>query len=138
MAKGIWKTGVDADQMLFSISSYANNNSSFAIKVNKTTKKLMLGSTEISTTAAVEGEVFHCALVCDITSLSIKCYLNGALDKTTSGAGMLGFYNPERLTVGSQPNRTSEKFYGCLGDMRIYNGALTVTQINKIITDGTL
>jgi hypothetical protein len=138
MAKGVYKAGTSADQTLFTISSYGSNAASFECVIDATTKKLKLGSTIISETVAVANQAFHCALVCDVTNLSIKCYLNGVLDKTTTGQGMLAFYSPERLTVGAQPNKTSEKFYGCLGDMRIYNRALSIAEINKIITDGTL
>jgi hypothetical protein len=80
----------------------------------------------------VPGQWYHLAYVVDSSAKKFQLYLNGDLKKTvtyTTGTPLL--YSSDEMRIG-QSFRTSQGMNGALDDFRIYNRALSASEILTI------
>lgn len=73
---------------------------------------------------------YHVAGVYNGTAALI--YVNGALENSVPLEGPLAV-NTEPLTIGNECGQLSEPFFGAIDDVRIYNGALSTSEIKDLL-----
>lgn len=61
----------------------------------------------------------------------VQLWLNGELIKEVQQENITNF-GPTRMTIGNSTHVVTERFKGSIGEMRIYNRALSVDEIQKI------
>jgi prepilin-type N-terminal cleavage/methylation domain-containing protein len=85
-----------------------------------------------STKTIATGEWHHIAM--SINSGTVTFYLDGAVDNSIAGVN-LNVASGVNLFIG-KGTPTGEYFSGLIDDARVYSEAITLTQIQKIYTEG--
>lgn len=70
-------------------------------------------------------------MVCVYDSNSMKIYLNGVLDTTTTFSGALG-YTTQDLTIGSTNTGPNDFYQGKIDDIKIFNRDLTPQEVIRL------
>ena len=101
----------------------------FRLKTNGITTTLIASSGNLS-----NGERFHVAAVYDGTTMYL--YKNGIDVGSREKTGTIDTNNDVKTWIGSNPNNaTSRPWEGTISDVRIYQQALTIDQVNNVKDD---
>lgn len=93
------------------------------------------GGNAVGATTLLPGVWYHVVGV--RSGVNTHIYLNGVLDGTGGGnLGTLTLTGGTAPAIGRQNNAGSQHFNGLIDDVRIYNRALTVTEVQKLYTVG--
>ncbi|MEE9303088.1 MAG: LamG-like jellyroll fold domain-containing protein, partial [Thiotrichaceae bacterium] len=129
---------------------YSNSSGSAGFRFYTTTNRIQFTLRDetssfrnvISDTSLVNGVWSLVTAVYDVAGTNMHLYINGQLDKTTLGVGNLdaNFYNGASMfsQIGGGDNNPGRFFQGSLDDIRIYNIALTQSNVNRLYARGTL
>jgi hypothetical protein len=137
----------------FSISAFVNLNSlrgvapantantivsrsyiNFEFSVYAGELQFRIGGTDAAITGSASLEInttYHCCAVRNSGTASV--YLNGVFDASISNTASANADGPQKLTVGNRtPNSNSLGLDGIVDDVRIYNRALTQSEITQL------
>jgi hypothetical protein len=121
---------------IFNNRSSASGNIGFHTRTdgNGTLKALIdFGATSknLAVSNAVRGIWYHVAASVDRAGL-MKLYINGVLSGQVdiSAFSAISLNNPDNVRLGR--DQSSNYFYGVLDDLRLYNSALSATEILNI------
>jgi hypothetical protein len=107
-----------------------------ALQKNKFGLELTLNGTFTSgmwsATSLSAGNWYHLAATYDHSTQTTKLYLNGQLDKTITGVSGTIQQNDNFLNIGRFGGEDRDYFNGKLDDIRIYNEALSDSQIKNL------
>lgn len=87
-------------------------------------------------TTLITGVWYHVAGVWDPTAGTISTYVNGQLDRQLSTTGSLAASTGD-LVIGRDGNSSSNYLNGTLDNLRVYDSALTASQITALYDDAT-
>lgn len=85
-----------------------------------------------STTAASLNNWQHLVGVWDKTADTLKIYVNGILENTTSSVTGDRATNANNFCIGKSCNNANRLFAGKVDDVRVYNRALSATEISEL------
>jgi hypothetical protein len=86
-----------------------------------------------SATQLSPGTWNHLAATYDSNSNTVKLYLNGRPDRTFTGVSGTIQQNDNLLNIGRYARENRDYFNGKLSDVRIYNEALSDSQVRKLV-----
>jgi len=131
------KTTSNTTDVLFSNGPDNNAGSYRIITTSSGLPSCLAGATgstkSVDGPSALTNGVWH-HLSATYDGTTIRCYVNGAL----IGSSSSGTYTAATLeaTIGKQPYASFEYYADALiDDVRVYNYALSVSQLNKVIND---
>jgi len=121
----------------FGANSDGNN---FQIDVCESSTLSLLGwgasydwHTSISNTGVIDGNWHLLAVTYDGTNTNF--YVDGSLKQTTSSYSWNT--TPSNIVIGNEIDSAGREFEGQIDDFRIYNYALSATQIQKLYNEGS-
>ena len=94
-----------------------------------------------STISLTPGQWYHIVQISDFTNDQLRLYINGTLNKTQSVSfGNSNFTKGTPSTTDQIGNYSGQSRYlnGQIDDVRIYNYALTATQIKQLVNNGAI
>lgn len=117
----------------FSSNGVIVGQGNFLLRVNASRQlQVILNSTTLTctTTTLNTSRWYHVAAVYNGSSL--KLYINGSEVASTSVSGSLNA-NTNPLTIGKQPAGSIRYFKGKIDEIRVFNVALTPTQLQRMV-----
>ncbi len=115
--------------MLSTFNNAGNTRLRFRLKTDGTTATLIAGSGNIS-----PGQWYHVAAVYDGSNMRV--YLDGVDVGSLPKTGVINSDNTVSAWIGGNPpGATSRPFDGLMDDVRIYDQALTLTEIQQLVSD---
>ncbi len=83
----------------------------------------------------VAGGWSHVAMTVSSSGLIIKGYVNGSLIGSTATAAITT-YNANPLLAGTYQTALGQQFNGAMDDLRVYNRALSASEVSTLYTNG--
>ncbi|MCZ8128736.1 MAG: Ig-like domain-containing protein [Microcystis sp. LE19-114.1B] len=116
----------------FSTTGVLVGQDKFQLRVNnsKNLQVIVNGTTLTFSTALNTSQWYHVAATFGGGSLSL--YLNGNLVATQAVTGSVGS-DTSKLTLGKNPLSATNYFKGKMDEVRVFNTALTATQIQRMV-----
>lgn len=91
-----------------------------------------------TTTTISSGTWYHVTATFDTATNSLICYVNGKAEATNSSATFETMDSTGTMKIGTQGDGPANSFNGQIDDVRVYNYALTSTQVKTLYTGGAL
>ncbi len=100
------------------------------------TVKTSTGIKDLDSQAQLSTDVYYNIVVL-YNGSDFEVYINGELDASSSSSGLISTTSLD-LTIGQYlPNNSDYNFKGVLDDIRIYDYALTITEIQNLYRENT-
>lgn len=113
----------------------------YSIEIDRSTNKIIgrsdsAGFSQILSTLTVNDNLWHyVALTIDNTSKTAKLYLDGVFQNSANFTGVIQ-QSTEPLSIGKYYYNSSYNFSGIIDETRIFNRALTASEIQAIYDTG--
>jgi hypothetical protein len=119
------------------ISHYGTQYQGFELLYTSSQTTLFASNVStIANTTCVNGTWYH--YVCTYDGTVLKIFKNGALISTSAAVTLTSVNNSDIFTLGLYSDGSAGSFNGAIDDLKIYNYALTQTEITNLNTSNML